>query len=157
MTVDRSLRFSRSTPCPVCQGYDQAPRGAGKRCTGFRSEDDLWVRCSREEHAGSAPSEEGPTGTVWRHRMRDRCHCGQQHGSHSIRRAAEPEAIYRYENELGVLLYEVLRMPGKQFRQRRPDGAGGWDWRLGDVRRVPFRLRALAGASKIWIVEGEKD
>ncbi len=157
MSVDRSLRFSRSSPCPVCQGYDQAPRGAGKRCTGYRSEDGLWVRCSREEHAGSAPSEEGPTGTVWRHRMRDRCHCGQQHGSDSIRRAAEPEAIYRYENELGVLLYEVLRMPGKQFRQRRPDGAGGWDWRLGDVRRVPFRLRELLGAKKIWIVEGEKD
>lgn len=73
----------------------------------------------------------------------------------------EPEAIYRYHDEDGKLLYEVLRMPGKQFRQRRPDGKGGWIWRLDGVRRVLYRLPPVLEAVKrgetVYIVEGEKD
>jgi hypothetical protein len=39
---------------------------------------------------------------------------------------ATPEAVYPYTDESGRLLFEVVRFPGKQFRQRRPDSRGGW-------------------------------
>jgi 5S rRNA maturation endonuclease (ribonuclease M5) len=51
----------------------------------------------------------------------------------------------------------AVRLEPKSFRQRRPDGRGGHLWSLGDVRRVPYRLRDLQGQARILIVEGEKD
>lgn len=70
-------------------------------------------------------------------------------------------ATYDYVDEYGTLLFQVCRMNPKGFRQRRPDASGGWEWKLGDVRRVPYRLpqvitAAMAGR-RIFIVEGEKD
>lgn len=68
---------------------------------------------------------------------------------------------YRYADETGGLLFEKIRKPGKQFTQRRPDGRGGWTYKLGDVRRVPYRLpevcAAVAAGKSVLIVEGEKD
>jgi hypothetical protein len=75
-------------------------------------------------------------------------------------------ASYDYLNEAGTLLYQVVRWePGfegekKTFRQRRPDGSGGWINGLGDVRRVLYRLPELIKADAqcpVFIVEGEKD
>ena len=43
---------------------------------------------------------------------------------------------YAYTDEAGEVLYEVERMRPKGFRQRRPNGAGGYAYTLGDVRRV---------------------
>lgn len=74
---------------------------------------------------------------------------------------AEPLASYPYVDEHGDLLFEVVRFVPKDFRQRRPDGKGGWEWRLGDVRRVPYHLPALlegvAAGRTVFVVEGEKD
>ena len=69
-------------------------------------------------------------------------------------------AEYDYRNADGVLLYQVIRFDPKDFRQRRPDGTGGWSWKLGDVQRVPYRLPELLAADRaelVFIVEGEKD
>lgn len=66
-------------------------------------------------------------------------------------------ATYPYTDETGALLYEVVRFSPKTFRQRRPDGRCGWIWKLGDVRRVPYRLPALHGQVTAYIVEGESD
>lgn len=70
-------------------------------------------------------------------------------------------ATYDYTDAEGKLLYQVIRFAPKDFRQRRPDGNGGWDWKLGDVQRVPYRLPRVLDAAKrgegVWIVEGEKD
>lgn len=70
-------------------------------------------------------------------------------------------AIYPYVDETDELLFQVVRRPGKQFRQRRPDGAGGWIWSLGDTRRVLYRLpqvlNAISRGDLVFIVEGEKD
>lgn len=67
---------------------------------------------------------------------------------------------YDYKDEKGNLLYQVLRYTPKDFRQRRPDGAGGWIWNLKDVRRVLYHLPELIKSNKktpiIW-TEGEKD
>ena len=45
-------------------------------------------------------------------------------------------ATYDYVDEGGNLLYQVVRYEPKDFRQRKPDGNGGWIWKLGDVRKV---------------------
>jgi AAA domain len=72
-----------------------------------------------------------------------------------------PEATYDYVNAAGELLFQVVRFPGKQFRQRRPDDGGGWIWKLGDVERVLYRLprvlEAIAQEQTVYVVEGEKD
>jgi hypothetical protein len=71
-------------------------------------------------------------------------------------------STYDYTDEAGALLYQVVRYSPKGFAQRRP-GTGGetWTWRLGDVRRVPYRLpeliQAVADERWIFVVEGEKD
>jgi AAA domain len=69
----------------------------------------------------------------------------------------KPEAVYPYSDENGDLLFEVVRFPGKQFRQRRPDGKGGWLWNLDGTRRVLFNLPAVLKAQSVLILEGEKD
>jgi len=68
-------------------------------------------------------------------------------------------ATYDYRDEKGELLNQVVRLEPKSFRQRRPDGKGGWVWTLGDVRRVLYRLPEMNRDRKqpLWIVEGEKD
>jgi DnaB-like helicase C terminal domain/CHC2 zinc finger/Toprim-like len=67
------------------------------------------------------------------------------------------EAVYDYTDEAGKLLYQVVRLHGKQFRQRRPDGQGAWTWGLGDVQRVPFQLPRIMGSEFVAVCEGEKD
>lgn len=70
-------------------------------------------------------------------------------------------ATYDYVDEDGALLYQVVRLSPKAFRQRSPDGSGGWTWNLKGVRRVLYRLpevRAAAEAGGLVVaVEGEKD
>lgn len=53
---------------------------------------------------------------------------------------------YAYHDEKGELLYEAVRLEPKSFRQRRPDGKGGWIWNLEGVRLVPYRLPELLAA-----------
>jgi putative DNA primase/helicase len=66
-------------------------------------------------------------------------------------------AAYSYLDETGTLLYQVVRFEPKGFRQRRPDGAGGWLWNLNGTKRVLYRLPDLKGREAVLIVEGEKD
>lgn len=73
--------------------------------------------------------------------------------------SAKPEivATYDYVDETGKLLYQVVRYKPKDFRQRRPDGNGGWSWNVRGVRRILYNLPALLTAGDVFIVEGEKD
>jgi putative DNA primase/helicase len=74
-------------------------------------------------------------------------------------------AIYDYELLDGTLAYQVVRYKPKTFRQRRPDGKGGWIWNLDDVEPMLYRLRFLYEAYwnntertvTVFVVEGEKD
>jgi len=54
-------------------------------------------------------------------------------------------AVYDYRDEAGATLFQVLRTADKQFPQRVPDptAKSGWRWKLGDTRRVPYRLPEL--------------
>jgi hypothetical protein len=69
-------------------------------------------------------------------------------------------ACYDYCDEDGRLLFQTVRYEPKDFKQRRPDGKGGWIWNLDGVRLVPYRLPELLAASQdTWIFypEGEGD
>lgn len=81
------------------------------------------------------------------------------------------DKTYDYKDESGALLFQAVRQrlsdpakfpnePKKRFRQRAPDGKGGWIWSLQGVRRVLYRLPELLASipgATVWIVEGEKD
>lgn len=72
---------------------------------------------------------------------------------------------YNYNDVDGTLLFQKLRYVDsggkKTFRQRKPDGSGGWEYSLGDTPKVLYNLpavvKAVAEGYPIWVVEGEKD
>jgi uncharacterized protein (DUF927 family) len=68
-------------------------------------------------------------------------------------------ATYDYTDEAGNVLYQSVRIEPKGFKQRKPDGKGGWLWNLKGVRLVLYRLPGLLGrsAETVFICEGEKD
>lgn len=69
-------------------------------------------------------------------------------------------ATYRYESADRTLMFEVVRFAPKTFRQRRPDGHGGWVWNLQGVDRILYRLPELLAADPaecVFVAEGEKD
>lgn len=76
------------------------------------------------------------------------------------------ESYHDYRDLEGRLRYQALRLRkpggGKDFRQRRPDGNGGWVWDLKDVPRVLYRLPDLEKMCEkfpqrlVCVVEGEK-
>jgi putative DNA primase/helicase len=68
---------------------------------------------------------------------------------------------YDYQDAEGRMLFQTLRMEPKDFRQRRPDGRGGWEWNLKGVEPVLYRLpdvvRAVESGDTVFVFEGEKD
>jgi len=84
------------------------------------------------------------------------------------------EAVYDYCDQDGTLLYQVVRLPGKRFVQRRPataedlpqavrDDSDGrqWVYKVAGTRKVLYRLgavqKAVGSGQPVFIVEGEKD
>ncbi len=76
-----------------------------------------------------------------------------------------PFVSYPYKDEKGALLFEVLRQgtgSAKVMSQRRPnhdygpDNLAQWRYKLGDVRRVLYRLPEVLAAHTVLVVEGEK-
>jgi hypothetical protein len=68
-------------------------------------------------------------------------------------------AAYDYTDDNGELLYQVVRLEPKSFRQRRPDGKGGWIWGVKDCSRALYRLAELLKYPDacVFVCEGEKD
>lgn len=70
-------------------------------------------------------------------------------------------ATYDYVDRDGNLTYQVVRRDPKDFRQRRPDGKGGWIWDLQGIEPTLYRLdqliAAIAAKHVVYVVEGEKD
>jgi hypothetical protein len=157
--VSRELRHTRRNRCPICGGAEGDPRGQEKRCSGYTSTDGKYEHCSREEFAGAIDANGAG---LFAHRMNGSCRCGTSHGPDLQPSFVDTtEATYDYRDETGALVMQVVRKTGKRFLQRKPDGAGGWIWKIGDVRRVPYRLPELIAAvgsgETIYVVEGEKD
>jgi len=87
-------------------------------------------------------------------------HCGWK-GSLGKSNGSKNSSIvdtYDYLDETGNVLYQKLRFFPKRFSFRKPDGKSGWIDKLGNIRRVPYRLPELIASKKeVFIVEGEKD
>ena len=68
-------------------------------------------------------------------------------------------AAYDYTDEHGQRLFQTVRMDPKDFRQRRPDGKGGWVWNLKGIRLVLYNLAELLKrkTETVYVCEGEKD
>ena len=72
------------------------------------------------------------------------------------------DAKYDYVDENNTLLFQVVRFNPKGFVQRRPNGKGGWGWKVkGAVRPVLYRLPQLLASKRakamVFVTEGEKD
>jgi 5S rRNA maturation endonuclease (ribonuclease M5) len=87
-----------------------------------------------------------------------------EHRRRSIEDLGPIVTTYEYY-DYGQLRFQVCRYEpangGKTFRQRQPDGEGGWIWNLQGVTPVLYRCSEVRDAVKekqrIWVVEGEKD
>ena len=83
-------------------------------------------------------------------------------GTNSTISSAKREivATYDYVDEEGKLLFQTVRFEPKSFAQRVPKG-NGWEWKLGNTRRVLFNLpkvkKAILDGLWVFLVEGEKD
>ncbi len=164
-------RATAANPCPICGGHDGQRRGEGLRCYGFTSEDGTWAHCTRDEHAGDLVKNQKTDAYV--HRLEGSCNCGTTHGLAPVspirpsaatkRHAGKPGRIvetYDYQDERGELLFQTTRHEPKDFRQRQPDGRGGWTWNLRGVRLVPYKLPQLlatAPGDTVLELEGEAD
>jgi hypothetical protein len=81
---------------------------------------------------------------------------------HKREQPAPPRVIvatYRYTDDAGKVLYEVVRYAPKAFKQRRPNGNGGWIWGRGDTPCVLYRLPELLQYpdATVFLTEGEAD
>jgi len=65
---------------------------------------------------------------------------------------------YSYYGPDGDLLFQVQRFEPKSFRQRRPDGKGGWLYNMDGVTAVPYNLVGMIQNpdAPVFVVEGEK-
>ena len=157
-------RHKRTSPCPICGGWDQMPRGKGLRCHGFTAGD--IAMCSREEKAGSLSL--NPSSGAYLHKLKGKCSCGVRHGPEtdsSKRQGSSRDdkiiVAYDYRDARRELLYQVVRKNPKGFFQRWPDGKGGWlktkpkhcPWIL---YRLPELLNSEADDA-VHVVEGERD
>lgn len=129
-----------------CPCHDDDKASLSVRMDGDR----LLLHC----HAGCAPKDIlDAMGLTWKDCMGD--------DKMTERKMTERKIVktYDYKDEKGKLLYQVVRYEPKDFRQRRPVG-DGWEWSLGNVHRVLYRLSELLEADPtrwVFIVEGEKD
>ena len=164
MPVKPDQRFTKHKPCHVCGGHSLSPKGVGLRCFGFISDDGEWAHCTREEFAGGLPLHDASS--TYAHQLIGVCRCGQVHdaqpatckSTENVKRIIG--AFYDYQGEGGDLLFQVVRYEPKEFKQRRPNGEGGWVWNLEGVNPVLYRLPDLMAADPnkpVFFVEGEKD
>ena len=65
-------------------------------------------------------------------------------------------AEYDYTDANGSLLYQIVRFEPKDFRQRHPNGLGGWTWKK-HPNQVLYRLGEVLEAPIVFVVEGEAD
>jgi hypothetical protein len=156
-------RFSPTAPCPICGGHQRLPRGGGRRCAGFASDDGEWVRCTREERAGALDLDERTVPPTYLHKMTGPCHCGTEHGPSASRRPPVRERRYSIRDEAGEAVAVHVRRDGpdgKTFAWLQPDGTVGLNGT--PVTALPLyvpestSLADLPDGAPVFVVEGER-
>jgi len=78
-----------------------------------------------------------------------------------VKKTPQIVKVYDYHDGTGKMVFQVVRFDPKDFRQRQPDGNGGFRWTMDGIERVLYRLPQVIEAVKndqvIYKVAGEKD
>src|SRR5262249_12456413 len=164
--IVRDQRSTRSNPCPVCAGYDEATRGGGTRCYGFLSHDGLTAFCTREEFAGGLTFIQSVN--AYPHALSGNCRCGKLHGSedhlqevltdYPSRPASDerfltctPPYPADYLGADGAMLYRIGRWDKhngeKRYAYFHP-ASEGWRSGRGEAPWVLYRLPEIQSALK---------
>jgi len=122
-----AARSGRTTPLR-CPGHDDRTASL----SALPPKEDGWVRLKC--HAGCSVDQ------ILAGAGLTRKHIGPATSQVQPIRKREIVATYDYTDEAGTLLFQAVRYDPKDFRQRRPDGNGGWIWNLNGVQKVLFRL-----------------
>jgi hypothetical protein len=112
-----------------------------------------------------APNGKGGNGHVSPEKEMARAVAGLRTQKHAAAPAPDSDGAprivetYSYVSAYGEVVYEVVRMEPKSFRQRRPVAGGGYTYSLGDVQPVLYRLPELLAFpdATVFFCEGEKD
>lgn len=118
---------------------------------------------SHEDHKNSLSVKEDPSGKTLLY-----CHAGCSFqnvitalnvptNGNGYKQQKQIESTYDYTDENGNLLFQTIRYKPKDFRQRRPDGNGGWAWNLKDTPLALYRLPEILASPLVYLVEGEED
>lgn len=179
--IPGDLLDGRNHPCPKCGGTDRfrlidADAGAAfcNQCFRERNGDGIaavgWMldvdfRGALERVAEYLDLGVGDAATVTQPRIPR-----ESRSSVTVTSGATPKngssprgrivATYDYRGAEGDLIFQAVRLDPKDFRQRRPDGNGGWSWSVKGCPAVPYRLPELlrsGPAEPVFVVEGEKD
>ncbi len=128
-------------PCPICgQGDDRfVYKTDSKRC---------WTRSC------GCIQENKPWDTIDFHVWKDKTDIT---GLIKKYLPENKQITYDYCDIDGKLIHQTVRSNGKGFKQRRPDGNGGWIWKVKDINQILYNLKAVSEAPEIFVVEGEKD
>lgn len=164
----RRSGVERIGPCPKCGGTDRFSVNVKdnvwncRQCKPDTVAGDViglvewWDGC---DFGGALDYLDGPGGPS--PRARNGYTRGNGHAEPKRPRLGPIVATFDYTDLNGDLLFQVTKHDPKDFRQRRPDGHGGWISGTQGVPMVPYRLpelqEAIAADRTIFIVEGEKD
>jgi len=148
-----ALKQSRAAewrgPCQIHQGTRDS--FAVEAATG------LWCCHSQCGRGGDIISlEQELTGTHFRAAKDEVFRLIGRDGANENRQVPRIVAEYSYTDEFGDLLYQVVRLEPKNFKQRYPDGSGGWVWKKYQ-NQVLYHLREVLENPIIFLVEGERD
>jgi hypothetical protein len=165
--VSLDQRHTRSHPCPICGGYSAQPQGKGIRCAGFRSADNDYEHCQREQYAGDLPLDESTTPPTFAHWMRGECRCGVTHGptTYGPRRQTTTKRIVHVLREadgaavgdhVRLLLLDDIDSETGKLKKRGPwwENHGGRAAADMPLYGLP-RLAKARPDTRIWVVEGE--
>jgi len=64
---------------------------------------------------------------------------------------------YDYQDTDGMLIFQVVRLDPKEFRQRRPGLKKDWIWDMRKTPRVLYLLPKIKDENAVFFTEGEKD
>src|SRR5262252_7452061 len=118
----------RIGPCPNCGGTDRFSINTIKgvfNCRGCNTGGDVidlvifLDHCGFEEACETLTHEPKPNG---------------HDGDGNVHRIKREVAWFPYEDENEELSFQVVKYEPKDFRQRRPDGKGGWTWSTKGLR-----------------------
>ncbi len=147
-TLEAASEWREATqgePCPICKKPDW--------CSITGAEGTLEAAVCMRVESGNLRKNGG-----WLHQLDSFQTDHFQRNGQAKKTPSTIAETYDYCDASGKLIFQAVRMEPKGFRQRRPDGNGGWVWSVKGCEVLPYRLPELLQSSgTVFVVEGEKD